>query len=345
MYNHLDVPLEQWVKMDNFLVKYYYDTVINRLSIPLISNIRKDIVDADVIHIQMIFNLSSAMTILFACKMNKPVLLSPRGVMGKWIMENGIPLKKIWLKIFIKPFANLIHWHATSEQEALEIQSHYPHAKIHIIPNGIDINKTDFEVYENRSGLYAQYISDKHKEIKGPVIVSMGRIHAKKGFDILINSFDLLMADYPEALLFIVGQNEGELSKLKALVATLNLEKNIYFITQLNGKAKLDFLANADVFALSSHNENFGNVYLESLAVGTPVVASTKTPWKEVVEFSCGMWVKNSIEDFHLAMLNIIKHPEKYTKENCQRLANKYSLKSVGELFSVTFKKMFSEKA
>nr|QKQ37162.1 glycosyltransferase [Escherichia coli] len=49
----------------------------------------------------------------------------------------------------------------------------------------------------------------------------------------------------------------------------------------------------ADVFALPSHNENFGNVYLESLAAGTPILASKHTPWSIVEQFGCGQWVNN----------------------------------------------------
>lgn len=342
MYKRLDVPANKWTTLDGFQVKYYNETIVNKLSLPLLLNLKQDLALSDVVHIQAIFNTPTPVALHQAQKLNKPVLLSPRGVLGDWIMENGNPLKKRWLKFFIRPFASSIHWHATSQQEKEEILIHYPDATVHVIPNGIDIEKIQKEITPTDKSIFEFYARQK---VEGPVIVSMGRIHAKKGYDILIKSFKQLLWDFPKALLFIAGQDEGEQRKLEQLIQKQNLKEKVFFTGPLDKNKKINFLANADIFALPSHNENFGNVYLESIACGTPIVASTHTPWKEAEEYSCGLWVENSREDFYQAMKTILQNPNVYTKENCLKLANRYSWQSIGQMFSDTFQKMISAAA
>ena len=48
---------------------------------------------------------------------------------------------------------------------------------------------------------------------------------------------------------------------------------------------------------MPSHNENFGNVVVESLSQGTPVIASTGTPWKILEKYHAGYWIKNNPEN------------------------------------------------
>ncbi len=57
---------------------------------------------------------------------------------------------------------------------------------------------------------------------------------------------------------------------------------------------------------LASHHENFGMVYAEALAAGTPVVASTNTPWQDVEKYNCGKWVENTPEKFAKAINEIL---------------------------------------
>ena len=337
MYERLAVPTNTWTPLTGFQVKYYSETIIDKLSVRLLINLKKDLMYSDVVHIQAIFNTPTPVALREAKKLNKPVLLSPRGVLGDWIMGNGNPMKKLWLKFFIKPFASNIHWHATSEQERDEILRHYPDARVHIIPNGVNIEMIQNEIQDQKAGLFEFYAEQK---VEGPVIVSMGRIHAKKGYDILIKSFKLLLDDFPKALLFIAGKDEGEQRKLEQLIGKLDMKKKVIFTGPLDKQEKFNFMAHADLFALASHNENFGNVHLESLACGTPIVASKHTPWNEAIEYNCGLWVANTPIDFYEAMKTVLQNPTVYTKENCLRLANKYSWESIGQMFSDTYQKM-----
>lgn len=339
MTSKLDIETNIWHKFENdFFIKYYNETVINKYSLQFIFNIWKDIKQANVIHIQSIFSISTPFSLLYSKLMKKPTILSPRGQFGRWCLENGSSFKKKWLNWFIKPFVYKIIWHATAEQEKNEILSIFPCAKVEIISNGIEY---DLFQYSNKLSkiIFCKKFILKEIEVE-QIIISMGRLQKKKGFDILIDAFNKVYAQHQNAKLFIAGQDEGEKENLLEQINKLGLQHKVFLIGNIDGQDKVDFLANADLFVLPSHNENFGNVYIESLAAGTPIVASKNTPWDEVEEADCGKWVNNSIEETADAMLEMLNKERDQMRINAKKLAQKYDWKNIAVQFKELFEKM-----
>ena len=266
----------------------------------------------------------------------KPILLSSRGALGSWCLTNRSFYKKIWLKILIKPFVNKFTWHATSLQERNEIEKIFPSSIIEIIPNGID-----YDFFQKSNDLTKDKYMKKFTSrniYADKIIISMGRIQKKKGFDILIDSFVILLNTFPDAKLLIAGEDEGHLSELVEKVSFLNLSKCVFFIGSVSNKDKVNFLSNADVFVLPSHNENFGNVYLESLASGTPIVASKDTPWEIVEDNKCGKWVDNSVDNVCKAMIEVLKMDKNFVSVSAKKLAIDYDWKTISLSFQNIYK-------
>lgn len=343
MTSKLDVETNRWKKFsNNFYVKYYDETKVDKFSLQLYFNIWKDIKSSDVVHVQSIFNTPTPISLLYARIFNKPVLLSPRGSLGEWCIGNGSKLKSLWLKYLIQPFVNTITWHATAEQEKQEILMLFPKAKVVIVPNGID-----YELFQTSNTLSSSLFSNKFigSQINADkIIVSMGRLQKKKGFDILINSFAKIIQTHPTTMLLIAGDDEGELEALEKRVPKLNLENKVFFIGAISGQDKIDFLANADLFVLPSHNENFGNVYIESLATGTPIVASKNTPWEEVEENGCGKWVNNTVEETSRAILTMLSKNQDEMQVNAKMLAKKYDWKTIAKEFKKLYENILENK-
>jgi glycosyltransferase involved in cell wall biosynthesis len=157
----------------------------------------------------------------------------------------------------------------------------------------------------------------------------MGRLQKKKGFDILIQSFKSIVKNNPHAYLFIAGEDDGEKIKILSMISTLGLSERVFLIGNIRGQDKVDYLANADLFVLPSHNENFGMVYAEALAAGTPIVASTYTPWEEVEEYRCGRWVKNTIEETSIAMLDMLNRNDSDISIKTKKFVKKFSAEKV----------------
>lgn len=103
-----------------------------------------------------------------------------------------------------------------------------------------------------------------------PVVIGVGRLVAQKGWDMLLRAFAQLVAQRPAKLLILgVGPEE---EALKALIGSLGLEGKAELLGYRQGP--LSWIRRSDLFVMSSRYEGFGNVIVEALAVGTPVVST-----------------------------------------------------------------------
>lgn len=329
-------------KSNNLFVKYYNETIINKFSFALLLNLWRDIKDVDIVHIQGLFSTPVPIALVYAKILKKRVLLTPHGTLGQWCLASGSRFKSLWLKWLIKPFNSATTWHATAAMEKMEILSVFPDAKVEVIANGIQLEEFKKFNLLTRDELAKKFTKKKLDTEK--VIVSMGRLQKKKGFDILIDSFAEVLKYHPNVKLLIAGQDEGEENNLLTQIREANLEEKVFLVGAIGGQDKVDFLANADLFVLPSHNENFGIVYAESLAAGTPIVASKNTPWEEVEEADCGKWVNNSVDETALAMIEMLEKDREQMRVNAKKLAQKYDWKNIALQFKNIFEKMINEK-
>lgn len=76
----------------------------------------------------------------------------------------------------------------------------------------------------------------------------------------------------------------------------LGLSDKVEFLGLVTGDEKNRLYAGAKCLLLMSKSENFGNVIVESLAQGTPVIASWGTPWKLLEEKRIGWWIEAKAE-------------------------------------------------
>lgn len=331
----LDVKLNTRIKIsDNFHVKYYNETIKNRFSLPLTLGVFRDIKNSDVVHIQYVFNYSTVVALLYSFILRKKTILSPRGCLGKWCLEHGSRLKIFWNKFLIKPLTKKTIWHATSKQECDDIINQFGNVKVIISPNGIDLEEYKDITPISKKEFISRYIPNYSRNDYNKLVVSLGRIQKKKGLDILIKSFTNLLSDFPESILVIAGPDEGEKENLFDLIAKNKMQDNIFIIDSIYGRDKLLFLNAADVFALPSHNENFGNVYLESLAAGTPILASIYTPWSIVEQFECGQWVNNDEVSVTNALKLLFEGDTYHLQKNSLKCAQNYSWKNTAEIIS-----------
>ncbi|MBD2345349.1 glycosyltransferase [Anabaena subtropica] len=103
-----------------------------------------------------------------------------------------------------------------------------------------------------------------------PIVLGVGRLKLQKDFPTLIKAFALVKQVH-RCRLVILGQGD-EADKLKNLITELGLEDDVAMLGFAENPYA--YMAKASVFVLSSAWEGFGNVVVEALAVGTPVVST-----------------------------------------------------------------------
>lgn len=139
--------------------------------------------------------------------------------------------------------------------------------QLHVIPCGVDLRLfTPRNRQQARAGL--GLAPDR------PVLLFAGRLDPFKGADILLRAAALMEED---AQIMLVGgklQQDDDLEQLRQLAADLQIERRVHFLGAQPQEAMPSIYSAADVTVVPSYHESFGLVAVESLACGTPVVAT-----------------------------------------------------------------------
>ncbi|WP_230973890.1 glycosyltransferase [Burkholderia pseudomultivorans] len=130
------------------------------------------------------------------------------------------------------------------------------------------------------------------------IILFLGRIHEKKGCDLLIAAFAALGALQREYRLVIAGPDEsGLVERLRGETVRLGIEQDVTWAGMVKGDDKWNLMRSADVFCLPSHQENFGIAVAEALGCGMPVLITDKVNiWREIVEYGAGYAASDTVD-------------------------------------------------
>ena len=298
--HRLAVPTDKPVPFDdNYEVRYYRENITDRLSLPFMKAIGDDLAGADIIHLQDVFSSYALQTLWINRSLDKPIIVSPRGVFSAWALAAGMaPVKKFWIERLFKPLVRgnrALSWHATSVQEAQDIRSTFPGAEVFTAPNGVELAEFQRVAPLPRDQWLVRFAPALGGDRPGLILlISMGRIHPVKGFDIAVESLAQLITQGKDCVLIIAGKDDGAKAALKTKAAALGLADRLHFAGEVLDQSKVEFLSGGDYFLFPSHSENFGLACLEAMAAGTPVIASRETPWEEVEAAGAGVWADNN---------------------------------------------------
>ncbi|WP_144154272.1 glycosyltransferase [Paraburkholderia sp. BCC1885] len=147
---------------------------------------------------------------------------------------------------------------------------------------------------ELREGFLAAYPHLRGKRL----ILFLGRIHEKKGCDLLLRAFANVAALDPGLHLVMAGPDgNGWLATLRAQTAQLGLDARVTWTGMLQGPLKWGAFYASEAFALPSHQENFGVAVAEALACGLPALISDKVNiWREIAADGAGFVAADTVE-------------------------------------------------
>jgi len=154
--------------------------------------------------------------------------------------------------------------------------------KVVVIPNGVDL-----QLYDTARGDLEKTKKSLGIPSGGIIIGIVGRIDRKKGQDTVIKAAPKVLAKYPEAVFVFVGEptlHEGDeyFEYLKRLVNELGLGGRVIF-TGFCDNPYAVYRA-FDISIVPSHKETFGNVTIESMAAGIPVISTNTGGTPEIID-------------------------------------------------------------
>ena len=274
------VKLDEWVKIDG--INTIYCNTDSKFSFSAIYHSIKRLNDTDVIVFSSICLVQNFIIAFIAKIKKKRIIWSPRGELFESAVQ-GNKLKQLFFRIVKITLERYVLFHATSEAERKTISHYFPKSKIAIIPNYMELPK--------RQMVKSEYLE----------LLYVGRIAPIKALDKLIDGLALshkfMNSHY--TFKFVGGvqqQFEYYYQELLRQVEHKGLHNKISFVGSLVGEEKYKAFASARFLFLVSHSENFGNVVIESLSQGTPVVASMGTPWSTLPQEHAGYWIENTPE-------------------------------------------------
>jgi len=275
--SELPVVRGQLVDVDGVKVIYFKRITKDHshFSPALLKILWKEAPNFDLIHIHAWWNLVSVFSCMIALMRNVPVLVSPRGTLSSYSFYNkNIGPKWIIHHLLGKRLLNKCYFHVTSERENEAIIKLIHPKNITILPNFVKL-PVKKQLTENEPSAFLK-------------LLFLSRIEEKKGLDILINALASISGPW---YLTIAGDGDKTyIAYLKKLAANNKVDDRINWVG-FQSENKFELLSEHDLFILPSYDENFGNVVIESLSVGTPVLISEQVGLADYVKKNNFGWI------------------------------------------------------
>ena len=288
------IETNRWTKFEGISV-YYVDATFHAFSFRFFCEGFRQISNAEQVHLSGVFYFPSLIFAIFAYLAGKPVFLSPHGELQEPALKSKYWKKGPYLQL-LKCFFSRVIFRSTSEDESNRIHKFFPKSTIYNIPIFFDLERPLLE--------------KKKKQF-----VFLGRICKIKKIENLILACAISKRfKQQNYTLLIAGPGDSEFSKyetsLQTLITSHDLSSHVKFVGEVNSPVKEELLSQSRALFLVSDSENFGNVVLEALAQGTPVVASKGTPWKSLETNNCGFWIDNSPDSIAAVLDELIMMDE-----------------------------------
>jgi glycosyltransferase involved in cell wall biosynthesis len=224
-------------------------------------------------------------------KTDTPYVVFTHGMLDPWFKRH-YPMKHLkkwlywpWAEYRVLRDARRVLF--TSEEErTLAARSFWLYrANPFVVGYGTRVPNLDLTAL--RDEFFARFPHLRNKRLA----IFVGRIHPKKGCDLLIEAFHKGLSRNPDWHLLIVGPDQvGWQADLERLSDALDIKDRITWAGMLRDDRKWEALAASEIFVLPSHQENFGIAVAEALACGIPVLISNKVNiWREIASENAGL--------------------------------------------------------
>jgi glycosyltransferase involved in cell wall biosynthesis len=254
-----------------------------------------------------------------ATRYGTPSLTYVRGLLDSWAFN-------------FKPVRKRIHWRllgkrilrdstvvvALSESERHAIRAMNISTRIEVVPNGalVDLERSPRTTLDS----FVPALSGRR------YVLFLGRIHKKKGLDVLLEAIAVYRSEDPDTRFVVAGPVDPEYaSDWQQLLGRFGLNGSIIAPGTVSGALKAALFEYADVFVLLSRSEGLPVAVLEALAAGCPVVITKQCNLPEVEEARAGIVIEPDAAEVVRAVRALLKDDEcrRAMSDNARALARK----------------------
>lgn len=271
--------------------------------------LRPVIAGYDLLHLHTLWTPSNIQVVRICRDLNIPYVLTVHGMLDAWCMRQRRLKKQLYLRTWARrllPDAARIHATSTAEKEQIDQRSRAaPSVMLHL-PVGVE----EFRSLPGPGPALARFPQIRPDV---PILLFLSRVHPKKGLERLIRASALLRAGGVEHQLVVAGTGDAAYTQsLKALTAREGVESTTHFVGFVAGVEKVSLYQSSAAFALPTSQENFGFVFFEALASGTPVVTTRGVDtWEELVGSGGGVVAENTPRAFADALAPLLADPDR----------------------------------
>lgn len=248
-----------------------------------------------------------------------PLIITNHGIMSASAPDwfNLLYLKTIG-KWTLNAADGILCYTKDEKEKLIEIL-HIDESKIFIIPNGVD---TD-QFHPGTRNLDTDTIN----------LLWVGRFVKGKGVEYIIRAMDILVKEYPNLHLILVGDGP-EKDRICKLITDFKINDYVRIIDFIPYDEMPDIFQHGDIFILPSLNEGVPRTVLEAMSCGLPVVISDLSHLKDLIDGGGLMFQKKDVEGLSKILESIINDPAK--REEMGQKARDKILKEYSFIKTVT---------
>ena len=273
----------------------------------------------ELLHAHCLWGLSTHLVSSLARNMRIPYVVAPRGMLEPWSLDAKKWKKRLAMWLYQRrDLMTASALHATAESEAEQFRRLGFKQPVIISPNGVE---------------FPHVMPPRNRREDGKkTALFLSRIHPKKGLMELVEAWaevkeqsavgsrqsaigscqtNARMNFRTSELLnwhfeYAGPDFNGHLSEVKRRMRELGVVDDFTYLGNLDDTQKWAAYRRADLFILPTYSENFGIVIAEALAAGVPVLTTTGTPWKSLIDNMCGWWIEPGLDSLVKALPEVM---------------------------------------
>ena len=251
--------------------------------------IRKNLLkeSPDIFHMEALWRYPQLLMTSWKKHKKAPIVCTPHGMLDPYIIKNQGVVKRLVSNLFFQKSLEAVDcYHALCQKELEDIRAYGLKQPVAIIPNGINLPDPNLKFEK----------TDKKKHL-----LYLGRLHKKKGVDLLLKALTVINKEKKEMLdnwqIDLVGwDHEGCKAELEKIVEDYHLNDLVVFHGGLFGENKQRMYANADGYILPSHGEGLPMTVLEAWSWKIPVIMTPECHLPEGYSANAAIEINDNVE-------------------------------------------------